>query len=577
MNLSFENCPTCGKSNKVLTSHTDKNPNRQFIKCACGRFSWVDSLHAIKPVSVVPFSFSSEASEKEKNQWGENGTTGAGDSLDFLSVSPVAAEPVKKEFVPSKYQSAIFDFVKQDDGNAVVEAVAGSGKTTTLVQALGYTDSKADVAFVAFNKHIAEELKERAPEHVHVSTLHSLGYENVRKVLGGDIKLNEHKLWDLYTVTDPFGNNDELKPTVIKLVNLCKSTMKEPTKDNLDYLIDHYNVEVNGDAEKVYELVPQLYDKSIKVKEELDFSDMVYWNATGEVPAHKFDVLFIDELQDFSEMQLRMALNSVKPNGRIVGVGDTRQSIYGFSGAGIDSMQQAKSRFGGKELPLSICYRCPKEVVKLAQSIVPQIEWKPDARDGIVKDIKVLHDMRAGDMVLCRLNAPLVAPCFDLIRKGVKATIRGRDIGNGLVSMLERGKKKAMTDNANFVLAYLSNYIRMESAKLKQQRKDARAAQLEDQLETLYVLSEDCNSVGDIRRKIQQVFSDEKATVTFSSVHKAKGLEADRVFILKPELMPFKKATQAWELEQEMNLLYVSLSRAKQELYFVGERPSLLK
>jgi len=68
----------------------------------------------------------------------------------------------------------------------------------------------------------------------------------------------------------------------------------------------------------------------------------------------------------------------------------------------------------------------------------------------------------------------------------------------------------------------------------------------------------------------EEIFSDDTHSgIILSSVHRAKGLEAERVFILKPELMPHPLATSEQELQQEMNIKYVAITRAKKELYIV--------
>ena len=60
--------------------------------------------------------------------------------------------------------------------------------------------------------------------------------------------------------------------------------------------------------------------------------------------------------------------------------------------------------------------------------------------------------------------------------------------------------------------------------------------------------------------------------VLLSSIHKAKGLEADRVFLIEPEgaPVPHPMAKQDWEIEQEWNLRYVAITRAKKELIYVS-------
>ena len=83
-----------------------------------------------------------------------------------------------KEHIPSKYQQAIYDFVEHGVGNLVVEACAGAGKTTTLIQILKRLPSDKKVLFCAFNKDIVKEIKKKVGndyDNVDIRTVHSLG------------------------------------------------------------------------------------------------------------------------------------------------------------------------------------------------------------------------------------------------------------------------------------------------------------------------------------------------------------------------------------------------------------------
>ena len=84
-------------------------------------------------------------------------------------------------FKPSKFQQKIYDFITNGSGNAVVSAVAGSGKTTTLLNALKLIPTNKRVLFLAFNKSIAKELQERVPNtpNIHVKTVHGFGYSSL--------------------------------------------------------------------------------------------------------------------------------------------------------------------------------------------------------------------------------------------------------------------------------------------------------------------------------------------------------------------------------------------------------------
>lgn len=474
----------------------------------------------------------------------------------------------QRDFTPSPYQQAIFEFVKGDNGNAVIEARAGSGKTTTLVKALDHTPQTAKVAFVAFNKHIVKELKERVPDRFHISTTHSLGLANAL-AQNKRLVVNEFKLWDLWDLNDPSGDLIELKPAVVKLVNLVKATLRTTEPADLDYLIERFNIEINGDIEKVYGLAPKLLKQSLADMDTLDFEDMIYWGAVGRIPCQKFDVVFGDEWQDMNAAQQKMILNSLAPGGRAVVVADRFQSIYGFRGADTDAVPSAIKVLNATTLPLSICYRCHKGAIRLAQKLVQDIEWREDAPEGIVETLKYLPDPKPGDLVLCRTNAPLVKPCFALIRRGIKATIKGKSIGNGLVQMLLRAKKLSRSEQPNFMFEALGKYVAHEADKLRKARHELRADNLIDQYETLLALSDGQPTFGKIKMAINSTFSDDKTAVDFSTFHRAKGLEAETVYYLRPDLTPFPKATRDWEKEQERNIMYVGYTRPKQALYFV--------
>jgi len=172
-------------------------------------------------------------------------------------------------------------------------------------------------------------------------------------------------------------------------------------------------------------------------------------------------------------------------------------------------------------------------------------------------------------MVLCRTNAPLVPPALDLIRQGIKAVIIGRDIGRNLMALMRKVQKTAKVYDLHETLWELQQYADREVSKLYMADKAMRAQSLRDRVDTVLALSDGCQSIGDLQSKINLVFSDDKQGIAFSTVHKAKGLEAARVFILHPEMMPYPKAKKPWEVQQEHNIEYVAKTRSKEYLGFV--------
>jgi DNA helicase II / ATP-dependent DNA helicase PcrA len=242
----------------------------------------------------------------------------------------------------------------------------------------------------------------------------------------------------------------------------------------------------------------------------------------------------------------------------------------------LDSMEQLSKTFantkqGLKTLPLTVTRRCPKTHVELAQQLVPEIEAMDNAPDGdvVITDELFTELSKPSDLILCRTNAPLVACCYAHIRKGVKATIRGRDMGQGLTNFMRKLKAVDVVD----LHAKLDEYWAKEEPKLKAlgRKGQNRLVALDDKIQCMIEISQETTSLMDVENRIKNIFSDfepdgsPKNAVVHATVHKAKGLEARNVFILNPDQMPFPMAKQPHEIQQEFNIIYVAVTRGKYE------------
>jgi len=253
-------------------------------------------------------------------------------------------------------------------------------------------------------------------------------------------------------------------------------------------------------------------------------------------------------------------------------VGDSRQAIYGFAGADVNSMAKLKAMLNGTELPLSVNYRCSQAVIREAQALVPRIEACDTAPVGSVQTLQqdeLLHRAADGDFVLCRTSAPLVSEAMRFIRHGRKAAILGRDIGKGLKVVIK--KLGNLCDTVSSAHSALDAWYAAQLARLTKGRRESQIAILTDKRDTILALFEQAQTLADTLNLIDRIFSDSMRGVTFSTVHKAKGLEADNVFILRPDLMPHPMAKRDWARVQESNLKYVAITRAKVNLYWVYE------
>ena len=477
-------------------------------------------------------------------------------------------------FTPSSYQWDIFAFVQGGSGHGVIRGVAGCGKTTTnevsgrLLEPLHGRNPYYSLGYFAFNRHIKVAMQDRVPPFARVATFHSLGLGNILCAIP-NAKVEKDKLRHIMAEMNCNGTEGAIR----RLVSLCKASLLEPTAHNLEYISDRWDVGLDeGQKDGAFDLAYRVYHESINQTSIVDFDDMIHFPATGKVGCEQFDFLFVDEAQDLNKAQIELALRSVKPGGRIIASGDAAQSLYGFRGADTDAIPNIIKALDATALPLSICYRCPRSHVELAQRLVPHIEAREGAPEGVLEDLpfgKLAESVAPGDMVLCRTNAPLVPPALDLIRQGIKAVIIGRDIGRNLMALMRKVQKATKTYDLHETLWELQQYADHEVSKLYMADKAMRAQSLRDRVDTILALSDGCNSIGDLQAKINQVFSDDKQGIAFSTVHKAKGLEAERVFILHPELMPYPKASKPWERQQERNIEYVAKTRSKEYLGFV--------
>jgi DNA helicase-2/ATP-dependent DNA helicase PcrA len=501
----------------------------------------------------------------------------------------------EKAFNPSARQLALKNWVvNSKPGTAlVIDAKAGTGKTTSGVWLLDFMPKTEKIAFVAFGKEAAKELKKRVPSHVKACTYHSLGFSAVRKAFG-DVQVEENKLDMILEKMLDKKTNKPLFGPVKQLVSLVKANLTTTDEGDLRYLCEHYGIEIfEGKEELIFSLVIEVLARSAKMTSIIDYDDMVWMPVFLNLPCEQYDWILVDEAQDTNRCQLAFALMSVKNSGRVLAVGDPFQSIYGFRGADVDAIPNLIETLNADVLPLDVTYRCPKSHVRYCNEKFPQISYYAyegnkegtiNSVPGKVVDGKLfmdmtklmemlitLHNETKGDsshthvMVLCRTNAPLVSPAFALIRRGIKAIIRGRDIGKNLVTMIEQMK----CDDIIPMLEALQHYKNDEFEKLMALERTTQAQNLVDKVETIFALSDGITKVADLKLRIDSIFSDDNEGIVFSSGHKAKGQEAENVIILRPDLLPHPMAKQEWEQAQEINLEYVMSTRSLDVMTFV--------
>jgi len=468
-------------------------------------------------------------------------------------------------------QDAIWNELVEGDSHIMVYAGAGVGKTFTIVEGANRIGGKK--AFLAFNNAIAKELGKRLPDDVYAATFHSMGNKAIRTNLG----YRKMDKWKTANIIKEVLGGDYFAMPLVKLVSLMKGHLIEANdRKAIVGLINKFNITFASDQDEVNGIIalPTIMQMS-KTSPVIDFDDMIWLPIVLDLPLVKYDVMFVDEAQDFDEAQRQLIYRSVEPDGRCVVVGDPNQAIYGFRGASSSSMDLfakllEKTNREIKKLPLSLTWRCPSSVVAEANRFVEDFHCKDGADEGKVVVDSALNPVK-GDMVLCRYNAPLVIAFYKLIGEGKSAYIRGRDLTKGLVNSVRKISKDMSMSSQEFA-ELLDADFEYQYHKLIDKERFNQANNLEDKHECLCLFVYRADTVGGIIEEIERVFnSDGKGDIMLSTVHKAKGLEANNVFILATDRMPHPKATN---MKEEMNICYVAITRAKNNLHYCGPKPA---
>jgi DNA helicase-2/ATP-dependent DNA helicase PcrA len=494
---------------------------------------------------------------------------------------------------PSPLQLAIFNSIEHESCSLLIDAKAGSGKTSTIVHGASLIPKSQSCLFLAFNKDIATELKKRLPMSVQAKTFHSHCNQALSRHLPYRPRVDSDKV--RWLLKDSLSDKDFFiyGSFVQRLVSHAKSSalgthLAEDSHENFGQIIDHFGLSMwDEDADEKYAI--ELAQKTLKASNQdsgrIDFDDMLYLCVLRKVNFDKFNVVFVDEAQDTNYVQRwllhRFLPTAARPgcgmNGeivsRLIAVGDPHQAIYGFRGADSDAMKLIKEEFNCKELPLSVSYRCSKEVVKKAQELVKDIDHHDQSPDGSVSMLGAFgpEDFGPSDAILCRNVAPLVKFAFDLIRRQVPCKIKGRDTGKGLITLIEKMKVDDLDLLDEKLTAYRDKEVRKHMIRGNMAQVDA----IEDKVACINIFMEKLDgasqNVRSLIRRIESMFQETVSDILMlCTIHKAKGLEWETVFILDKHLMPSKYAKQEWQLKQEYNLTYVAITRAKLHLKFIS-------
>lgn len=473
-----------------------------------------------------------------------------------------------------KYKQEVVDEYLNTNNNIFVSATAGSGKTTLLLHLMEITPPYKKPLFTAFNKSIAEEIKSKVPNNVKVGTIHSLAMSVIKYKYKCNFEIKELKDFILAKECLNLNNLPAKKRNsylfqVCELYNLCILNIVDNT-DDFKNICDQYGYLYSKQIEKdVFKLKEENLRRFSEIKPfkkiTISFTDILFIanNFVEQKYWNKYDILFMDEVQDFNPLHKEVAFKFLKNGGRFVAVGDDKQTIYSFQGSNLSSFNSIKSIPNTTSLPLSVTYRCPVDVVNEALKVFDGgIECCEGASNGSVYFGDYM-DAKPGDFIICRNNLPLFKAFMNLLQAKKKSYIIGKDFEDGLCKLLEQINR---IDDLEVLKEELIERLKDRGVYRPEFHKSyIKFIELYEIIMFLYGIY---GSLDKVLSVVKLAFNSDNGGVKLCTIHKSKGLESDRVFFLDQELIPSPYAVTELEKYNEQCLRFVAITRAKKELIY---------
>lgn len=460
---------------------------------------------------------------------------------------------------PTDEQLNILDLGRTKD-NLLINAYAGTGKTTTLEMLEGVVKEKP-ILYLVFNKRNADEAAKRMASTTTVRTLNSLGHRIWAAKCAGKITLDSKKTNTIFrSIVDEVKKKDQAQVLwnsyyeVSQGVALAKALGYIPegvVKSEcrlLDQAAFHSFLDEAPD-DLVSGLIDEVLRRSIVsgFAGNIDFNDQIYLPALFGGTYPQFPLVLVDEAQDLSPVNHAM-LDKLCGRSRLIAVGDPFQNIYGFRGAKAGSMSDLGQRYKTVSATLSVSFRCPQAIVENARWRVPNFQWiKPG---GHVETLEALLPASLPEhcTIICRNNAPLLSTAFKLLAFGRSVNVSGSDIGPRLVNQMKKLGPEDLTSTQAALAA--DDWL---AEKLDRESKTAP-----DMHACMKVFLEHGRTLGEAITYAEHLFA-QTGTIRLTTGHKAKGLEWDTVYHLDEHLLGPD--------EQNLNLRYVIQTRSKDRYY----------
>jgi DNA helicase II / ATP-dependent DNA helicase PcrA len=462
-------------------------------------------------------------------------------------------------YAPTDEQTQILTAAKSTSDNIMLNALAGTGKTSTLEMLEGVVKQKP-ILYLVFNKRNADEAKERMLGTTSVKTFNALGHGIWASVIGRSPSVDTKKTYNIFK-----GICDEVKGSEARTlwsaydlvksgVEMAKAIGYVPTgspnntrglasKDALNSTLDEEPDDLVSD------LIDAVLRQSIRQSYEgcIDYNDQVYMSALFGGTYPKFPLTLVDEYQDLNAVNHEM-IRRLVGDRRLIGVGDPWQNIYGFRGAKHGGMNDAVTAYTMQTRDLSISFRCPEAIVRNARWHVPHFRWFNTGGEVGCRDYFNASDFEPNSTFICRNNAPLLGLAFKLIGAGHGINLIGSDIGPRLVTTLKKLGPGELTQGQ--ALLAVDEWL---GTKLDKGSKTAP-----DMAECMKIIIRQSASLSTAVGYAEHLFK-QRGAIQLMTGHKSKGLEFPLVYHLDPHIIG--------NGQQDRNIRYVIQTRSSDRYY----------
>lgn len=489
----------------------------------------------------------------------------------------VPSAPAPLEHTPTAEQAAIITAATTTRDNLLISALAGAAKTSTLVMlANNPTMMEIPTLTLAFNKKIAEEMKNRLPPNCISLTLNSLGHKVWGQAIGRRLHVSTKKNYNIIKdLIDKEKRKDFKDDLYASFSDLLRTLAHGKSQGWVPDSCTRRHTSLLSDADFFRSLDEELpaYHEALLTKAmlrsidlaysgQIDFDDQIYMSTCFPSKFPQYPLVMVDESQDLSPLNHAM-LEQIVDGERLIAVGDQCQAIYAFRGAYGDSMTRLQQKFSMTEFPLSTSFRCPVAVINEARWRAPHMTAPDWAKPGTISSLGTwsIDDLPQDAVILCRNNAPIYNLAILLLTEGRYPQIVGNDIGKTLLKAVAKLGDRSLPREEAY--AALETY---QLHRLSRTRDHAKAA-VKDFCKCLSIFLDHGETLGGAINYAEHLMT-VTGPIKMMTGHKSKGLEFPHTFILDRHLLRTDEEGGRG-MNQDCNLLYVMQTRAQETLTYI--------